>query len=104
MNLLHTAEVNRKVSIDGKGLAMSFETVYCGVRCLSIPVDPKDVLQANLTVGKDYIVYFDGNADIRQSDQLTISTGVILLVNGIANYSGLGNVSHLEVMCTTKGD
>lgn len=103
INLQHTATVSRKMAIEGKGQSKAFQQIATGVRCLILPVDPKDTLQSNLTVGKDYNAIFEIDADIEEGDKLVVSTGVSVFVNGTPAKYQVGGVSHIEAACTTTG-
>ena len=100
MDLQHVCTVERKQKIEGKGQSASYQALATGVACFAIPVDPKDTIQSNLTVGKDYNVYFDNGADIKERDKITVN-GLTLYINGVAPMLG-GDVSHLEATATTK--
>ena len=102
--LIHTTAVARKEKIEGKGLSATFVQKYASVKCFIEPVSPQDSLTQNQTVGKDYRLYFAIDADVQQGDKLTTSTGLTLLVNGVASYKDVPDMEHLEVTATTQGD
>lgn len=101
--LVHTCSIQRRQKIDGKGLSARWTNIADGVHCLVLPSTPNDTLNQNLTVGKDYNAYFKPNTDVKEGDKLVVSTGVVVLVKGIADYKDVPNVSHIEAMCETEG-
>ena len=102
--LIHTADLYRKEKVEGKGLTSNFVKKYEGVKCLVVPAQVGDTLNQNTTIGKDYNVYFDADTDVKQGDKLNTSTGLALLVNGVANYNDVPDVEHIETTCSTQGD
>lgn len=102
MNLPHTATIRRKMAIEGKGQSKAFQQVATGVRCMALPVTPKDALAANLTVGKDYNIFFDLGANVQEGDEVTVSIGVKLYINGLVPLQ-VGRVGHIEGTATTTG-
>ena len=99
----HTCEIQRRQKIEGKGLSSHYATVATGVRCLALPATNQNTLSPDIVVGQDYVAYFEEDADVKEGDKLIVSTGITLLVKGIAPYKGLGGVSHLELACSTQG-
>ena len=102
--LVHTTDISRKERVEGKGLTANFVKKYEGVRCLVVPAQVGDTLNQNITIGKDFNVYFDADIDVKQGDKLATSTGLTLLVNGVANYKDVDRVAHIETTCSTQGD
>lgn len=102
--LIHTTDIYRKEKVVGKGLTSNFVKKYEGVKCLVVPAQVGDTLNQNTTIGKDYNVFFDTDMDVKQGDKLTTSTGLTLLVNGVANYDDVPEVAHIETTCSTQGD
>lgn len=100
-NLLHTCTIYRRQQIAGKGLSSAYQPIATKIRCLAIPQTAEDNIQQNITFGKDYVVFFDDNIDIKESDKLEVSTGVLLTVSGVASYLNVPNVSHKEANCQT---
>jgi len=100
--LIHTTTIERKVKIAGQGLSSEFQTIATGVKCLALPATNEDTLRERVVIGQDYNVTFDETVDIRKGDRLTISTGIILLVNGVANYKDVPIVAHIECACSTE--
>ena len=100
--LTHTCDIKRRVKV-GAGLSSRWETIKTGVKCLVLPATPNNTLNPNLIVGKDYNAYFEASTDVREGDKLVVSTGLIVLVKGIASYVGVPNVSHIEASCETEG-
>ena len=100
-NLLHTCTIYRRQAIAGKGLSSAYQAIASNIRCLAIPQTANDNIQQNITVGKDYVVFFDPEIDIKEADKLEVSTGIILSVSGIADYADVPNVSHKEANCQT---
>lgn len=101
--LVHTCEIQRKQKIEGKGLSARWTSIATDVKCLVLPSTPNDTLNTNLAVGKDYNAYFEADTDVKEGDKLLVSTGVTVLVKGIASYKDVPNVSHIEAMCETEG-
>ena len=102
--LIHTTDIYRKVKVAGKGLTSNWELKHEVIKCLVQPAQVGDTLNENITIGKDYNVYFAPNADVKQGDKLTTSTGLTLLVNGVADYKDIPTVGHIEASCSTIGD
>ena len=69
-----------------------------------MPAQVGDTLNQDVTIGKDYNVYFEPDTDVKQGDKIETSTGLTLLVNGVANYEDVADVSHIETTCSTAGD
>lgn len=103
MMLAHTTKVERRMKIAGKGLSSNWQTVISSVKCLALPATMDDNISPNLTVGKDFSVYFMDGVDIQEGDKLTTSIGVVLYVSGVSRYVGIPRMSHLEVSATTQG-
>lgn len=102
--LIHTTNVYRKQKVEGKGLTSTWVAQSTGVKCLVTPAQVGDTLNENITIGKDFNVYFEPGTDIKQGDKLTTSTGLTLLVNGVADYKDVPTVGHIETSCSTIGD
>lgn len=102
--LVHTTSVYRKQKVEGKGLTATWVVQTTDVKCLVVPAQVGDTLNENITIGKDYNVYFEPNTDVKQGDKLTTSTGLTLLVNGVADYKDIPTVGHMETSCSTIGD
>ena len=102
--LIHTTSISRKERVEGKGLTANFVQKYAGVKCFVEPAQVGDTLNQNITIGKDYNVYFDKDVDVKQGDRLNTSTGLTLLVSGVADYKDVPNVGHIEATCSTVGD
>ena len=101
--LIHTCEVWRKEKITGKGLSSAFVKKYENVPCLILPQTEQSNIQGTVNIGKDYVAYFDQNADVIEGDKIKFS-GTELLVNGEANYKNIPRISHKEMTCQTVGD
>lgn len=102
--LVHTTDVYRKEKIEGKGLTSTFVKKHEAIKCLVTPAQVGDTLNQNTTIGKDFNVYFDAGTDIKQGDKIITSTGLTLLVNGVADYKDVPEVAHIETSCSTIGD
>lgn len=102
--LVHTCDIYRKQKVSGKGLTSTYEKIASAVKCLVLPQTEQSNLQPNITIGKDYVAYFDADADVKEGDKLEVSTGVSLFVNGYAPYMGVPRISHKEYTCQTVGD
>ena len=102
--LIHTTSIARKERVEDKGLTAPWVNKHDGVRCLVTPAQVGDTLNENITIGKDFNVYFEPDTDVKQGDKLTTSTGLILLVNGVADYKDVPTVGHIETSCSTIGD
>ncbi len=102
--LIHTTSIARKERVEDKGLTATWVNKHDGVRCLVTPAQVGDTLNENITIGKDFNVYFEPDTDVKQGDKLTTSTGLILLVNGVADYKDVPTVGHIETSCSTIGD
>lgn len=102
--LIHTTSIARKERVEDKGLTATWVNKHDGVRCLVTPAQVGDTLNENITIGKDFNVYFEPDTDVKQGDKLTTSTGLVLLVNGVADYKNVPTVGHIETSCSTIGD
>lgn len=102
--LIHTTSIARKERVEDKGLTATWVNKHDGVRCLVTPAQVGDTLNENITIGKDFNVYFEPDTDVKQGDKLTTSTGLVLLVNGVADYKEVPTVGHIETSCSTIGD
>lgn len=102
--LVHTASIARKERVEQKGLTSTWVNKYDNVKCYVTPAQVGDTLNENVIIGKDYNVYFEPNTDVKQGDKLTTSTGLALLVNGVADYKDVPIVGHIETSCSTVGD
>jgi len=99
----HTCDIFRRQKIEGRGLSSQFAQIATGVRCLVLPATRENSLSPDIVVGQDYVAYFEEDADVKEGDKLVVSSGVVVLIKGVAPYKGLGGVSHLELACSTQG-
>lgn len=102
--LIHRATIERKERLSGKGLSSNFVKKYDHVPCMVEPASVGDTLHQDLIIGKDYNAYFSVDVDIKKGDRLTTSNGLSLLVNALAVYNDVPNLSHIEATCSTIGD
>lgn len=102
--LVHKADIYRKEKVEGKGLTATFVKKYENVKCFIEPAQVGDTLNQNITIGKDYNAYFDDGTDVKQGDKLVTSTGLTLLISGVAYYTDIPRVAHIEATCSTLGD
>ena len=103
MLFIHKAEIQRRQKIEGKGLTSTFAKIGSDLNCVCIPVSEKDALSSGMTYGQDYMVYFKGNADVKQGDKIIVN-GLKLLVNGVADYSHFPNIGHINCSCSKDKD
>lgn len=103
--LKHTCKVERKKKIAGKGLTSAWITIANNIRCLALPQTARDNIDPNFVVGKSYNTIFNVSMNYvpLKGDRLTISTGTILLIDGVAPFTELGVSSHYETTCSTIG-
>lgn len=102
--LVHTCDVYRKQRVEGKGLTSQFTKIAEGVPCMVTPQTEQSNIQGTIIIGKDYVAYFNEDADVKEGDKLVVSTGVSLFVNGEASYVDFPRISHKEFTCQTVGD
>lgn len=103
-NLLHTCTVYRRQQIAGKGLSAKYAVIAENVKCLAMPQTAQNNIQQNITVGQDFVVLTNIDADIKEGDKLVVSTGVNLYVSGEAIYKDFPRIEHKEFNCQTTKD
>lgn len=98
--LIHRATILRKQQIEGKGITSKFQVIQDEVPCLVVPTSPRDALNRNLSVGKEYSVFFNDNQDLKKGDRIE-ALNLNLSVAGIAEYKHIPRIGHLQAVCET---
>lgn len=102
--LRHTATIERKQKVAGKGISSEYAQIATGVKCLVIPQSDDYNITKDYVYGQDYIAVFNLDTDVKAGDRLVVSTGVTVLVSGKpAVYKDVPRVAHIECACTTEG-
>lgn len=97
--LEHTAVVSRSSALGTNGRMGPRETVS-SIDCLALPLDTRTTVQAGLTIGKAWEVYFDTSCDVAVGDLLTVN-GTELSVTGVQTYTTAMN-AHKRALCTQE--
>lgn len=94
--LEHTCDIYRMAST-GQGISKASQLFATNIPCLALPMDNQSSIQNNFDYGQGYTVYFDDGTVILKGDKLQVGA-LTLIVQGVKVFSGLIDVSHVEVM------